>query len=302
MSEVRSGPCRVHDRGEVPRQPASVLRPALALALVLTCVSAVSGAADRPCVRLEPLNASAARDTLSEARIDLLEKLNRRDRRYLWRLDSLVVPCTWDLDELEYSPLPRNVARFEEAAKTIVVDQAWQVFGGYEKGVLVRWGPVSTGRRADPTPPGLHHLTWRSSGRHSTVDADWYMPWYFNFHNQRGLSFHQYALPGRPASHACVRLLERDARWLYGWGESWQLDARRTKVLEHGTPVLIVGHYDFDVSPPWRSPEEVARGITLRVGAEGGDDLAHVVQVLVRRVVPWSVSSAPAVIFGQSWR
>ena len=112
-------------------------------------------------------------------------------------------------------------------------------------------------------PAGLFHLNWRSRGRHTTVDPDWYMPWYFNFENDRGLSFHQYTLPGRPASHACVRLLERDAKWLFDWGETWTLDDRGWNVLEPGTPVLIVGCYDFSSPPPWRSTGWLSSGIVL---------------------------------------
>jgi len=37
--------------------------------------------------------------------------------------------------------------------------------------------------------------------------------------NKRGHSFHQYELPGHPASHGCIRLLERDATWIYDWGK-----------------------------------------------------------------------------------
>jgi hypothetical protein len=77
------------------------------------------------------------------------------------------------------------------------------------------------------------------------------MQWYFNFANRRGLSFHAYALPGRPASHACLRLLERDARWLYNWGEQWRLDPRAHTVTETGTPLRIDGAYDFAAPPPW---------------------------------------------------
>jgi hypothetical protein len=113
---------------------------------------------------------------------------------------------------------------------------------------------VSSGAAHDPTPSGLFHLTWRSTGRHSTVNREWYMPWYFNFHSRRGLSLHQYVLPGRPASHACIRLLERDARWLYGWGRGWSDDARGDVVAGSGTPVLVVGSYDFSAPPPWMSP------------------------------------------------
>jgi hypothetical protein len=191
----------------------------------------------------------------SSAELDLLEKLNRADRDHLPGLDSLVVPNRFHEDPLDHAPLPRQVEQLASEPKAIVVHQPGQVFGAYEDGGLVRWGPVSTGRAEYPTPSGRHALTWRSRGRHSTVNPEWYMEWYFNFHNERGISFHQYALPGYPASHSCVRLLERDARWLFDWGESWELDDRGWRVLEEGTPVWLLGEYDFDAPPPWLDPE-----------------------------------------------
>ena len=84
---------------------------------------------------------------------------------------------------------------------------------------------------------------------------NWLLSWYFNFHNQRGLAFHEFALPGLPASHACIRLLRRDAQWLFGWGEGWELGTEGREVLRHGTPVWIVGEYDFSAAPPWLNPE-----------------------------------------------
>jgi hypothetical protein len=77
------------------------------------------------------------------------------------------------------------------------------------------------------------------------------MKWYYNFHNKRGLALHELELPGRPASHACVRLLARDARWIYDWGEGWTLDEPGWSVLEPGTPLWILGTYDFSAPPPW---------------------------------------------------
>jgi hypothetical protein len=77
------------------------------------------------------------------------------------------------------------------------------------------------------------------------------MEWYFNFESRRGLAFHQYALPGRPASHGCVRLLKRDATWLYKWGESWRLTPDGKEVVQHGTPVYIVGEYGYEGPKPW---------------------------------------------------
>lgn len=135
----------------------------------------------------------------------------------------------------------------------LVVYLPGQLFGAYEFGRLVRWGPVSSGGRSNPTSSGLFALHWRSTGRASTVDPDWFMRWYFNFGNREGLAFHAYSLPGSPASHGCIRLLDRDAQWLFEGGETWVLDPSATRVMKPGTPVLIVGAYDFDAAPPWRS-------------------------------------------------
>lgn len=199
------------------------------------------------------------------AELALLEKLNRADPEHLWRLDALVVPDHWDLDELAYSPLPQRYEWAGNKKKVIVVYLPSQVFGGYEFGRLVRWGPVSSGRAERPTPTGLFHLTWKSPGRFSTVDKRWYLPWYFNFVNERGISFHQFDLPGHPASHACIRLLERDAAWLYDWGDQWVLGPRGWKVIEPGTPVLIPEQYRFAQPPPWLSPAWWEQKIELRL-------------------------------------
>jgi hypothetical protein len=205
--------------------------------------------------RLEkPLAAAGLAARFTAAEIDVLEMINRADRAHLDDLDVLLVPASWPTDVLDLSPLPRVWAWAAAHAKTILVHQPTQALAAYESGRLVRWGPVSTGRRPLPTPAGLFHLNWRSPGRTSTVDPGWFLPWYFNFENDRGISFHQFALPGLPASHACVRLLERDAKWLYEWGETWTLDARGWTVLDPGTPVVVAGCYDFNAPPPWRAP------------------------------------------------
>lgn len=203
------------------------------------------------------------RQRFSSNQLELLEKLNRSDVDHLARLSVRVLPEQWIEDELQYAPLPPVSTWASGHSKALIVHQPSQVFGAYEQGRLVRWGPISSGREKHPTPSGLFHLNWRSPGRTSTEDPDWYMRWYFNFQNDRGLAFHQLELPGRPASHACIRLLERDARWLYEWGEGWVLDERGWNVLDPGTPVLILGQYDFDEPPPWRSLEWLSTGVEL---------------------------------------
>ena len=95
------------------------------------------------------------------------------------------------------------------------------------------------------------------------MNPDWFLRWYFNFDNLEGRALHAYALPGYPASHGCIRLLERDARWLYDWGQSWAVDASGTVVIQTGTPLMIVGQYDFDAPPPWRSVSWLAHPVLL---------------------------------------
>jgi lipoprotein-anchoring transpeptidase ErfK/SrfK len=200
-------------------------------------------------------------ERFTPAQLAVLEKLNRADVAHLPRLPQLVIPDGW-VDELQYSPFPPLYPGAVDIPKILVVDLAAQAFAAYEKGRLIRWGPVSSGRQAHPTPTGLFHLNWRARGRYSTEDPRWYMEWYINFHNARGLALHRYAMPGYPASHACVRLLERDAIWMYDWGQGWTLDARG-EIAVQGTPLIITGQYAFGAPPPWRSLDHLAHGINL---------------------------------------
>ncbi len=206
-----------------------------------------------------PLRDLAARFQPQE--LDLLEKLNRADLEHLPRLDRIVVPSEWR-DELAHSPFSATYRAAAATPKVLVVDQPSQAFAAYEHGQLVHWGPTSTGRQAKPTPSGRYDLNWRARSRTSTLSGEWRLHWYFNFHNRRGLAFHEFDLPGVPASHACVRLLARDARWIYKWGQSWVLDAAG-QLVQPGTPVVILGQYAFDAEKPWLSPGYWARPIAL---------------------------------------
>jgi hypothetical protein len=215
-----------------------------------------------------PPNPAELRKQFTATQIALLEKLNRRDVDHLLRgepaIPGLVVPAAWNDEEIAYSPMPARCERAAPHPKVMVVHQPAQAFGAYEYGELVRWGPVSSGRKETPTPPGEYNLTWRSRKRRSTDNDAWVLEWYFNFINERGVSFHQFDLPGYPASHACVRLLQRDAMWLYEWGEQWALDpADRRKIVTPGSPVWIVGAYDHQSAAPWIDPANAARTIQL---------------------------------------
>jgi hypothetical protein len=237
------------------------MRRSRLLAFSICCAALVGLVAVQPATaraqgeryRIETDRTSTLQERFNKSQLALLEKLNRADLEHLEQLREVVVPESWSEDELSYSVLPMRFASSEAWPTFLVVYLPGQLFGAYEFGSLVRWGPVSTGSRSNPTSSGRFALNWRSTGRASTVDPDWFMRWYFNFGNREGLAFHAYSLPGNPASHGCVRLLERDAQWLYEWGQTWGLDPSATRVLTPGTPVFIVGHYDFDAAPPWRS-------------------------------------------------
>jgi lipoprotein-anchoring transpeptidase ErfK/SrfK len=250
----------------IPRVRRSVLAGA-AGSLLAASLAAAQPAPITYHFEIRPRTAAELAKRFTSAQLDILEMLNRRDREHLIRPDpptpGLVVPTTWADDPLTYSPFPPLWPAADAYPKAIVVHQPAQAFAAYEQGRLVRWGPVSTGRRETPTPAGQFNLTWRARSRHSTDNQDWLLEWYFNFVNERGVSFHLFDLPGYPASHACVRLLQRDAEWLYGWGDQWSLDDSRRNVVIPGTPVLILGVYRYDAPPPWLSLESIALPLAL---------------------------------------
>jgi lipoprotein-anchoring transpeptidase ErfK/SrfK len=192
-----------------------------------------------------------------------LAKLNHVDPGRLAGLRQMIVPNSWEDDELVYSPMPRTIPAFASEKKAILVDLAAQAFGAYESGDLVRWGPVSSGDRQHQTPAGIYHLNWQSPVRVSSENPTWIMHWYFNFSSGAGLALHQYTMPGRPASHGCVRLLEVDAKWVYRWGEGWTLDPDTREMIQPGTLVVLVGKYRFAAPKPWLNPKWWAAGVSV---------------------------------------
>jgi hypothetical protein len=106
------------------------------------------------------------------------------------------------------------------------------------------------GRKADKTPTGLFFTNWKAEETTSTFNDEWNLKWNFNIANKLGVGWHQYELPGYPASHSCLRLQEKDARHLYEWADQWVLLDDDTVAVK-GTPVIVFGTYDFGAPKPW---------------------------------------------------
>lgn len=195
---------------------------------------------------------SQLRSEIGEEKMAVLLKLNRLDAQHLRAGVTILIPE--QIDELDaLSPFSPRLETIREIPKLILVSLRVQAFGAYEFGNLVRWGPTSSGKKASPTPAGLYHTNWKSKATRSSINNEWLLPWYFNLDNQRGISFHQYDLPGYPASHGCLRLLTDDAAWIYGWGDQWTLSTDRRRVETYGTPVIVFGKYDYGKQAPWKN-------------------------------------------------
>ena len=178
-------------------------------------------------------------------------KINRTDKNHLRAGDSLIVPES-GVDLMALAPFPLQLESAQTMPKLILVSRRVQAFGAYESGRLVRWGPTSTGKKATPTPAGLYFTNWKARETRSSINQSWVLPWCFNLDNFTGVSFHQFDLPGYPASHGCVRLLEEDAKWIYGWADQWMLSARDKSLSVFGTPVLIFGDYAYGTKQLWK--------------------------------------------------
>lgn len=191
------------------------------------------------------------KNRFSESQQEFIFALNRMDAYRLSPGDKLVIPDTLTTNFLDYSPFPQSLEMLDSIPKTVLISRRVQGFGLYENGRLLRWGPVSSGKKSTPTPAGLFYGNYRAKEKVSTVNDSWLMPYYFNFMNFEGVGVHQYSMPGYPASHACVRLRNDDAIAIYHWANQWQLDPSGQVVRRNGTPFMVFGDYNFDQPVPW---------------------------------------------------
>lgn len=182
---------------------------------------------------------------------NLICALNRIDPNRLHRADSILIPDTITNNLMYYSPFPEYLVHKNYSDRIIFVSYAIQAFALYRNDSLILWGPVSMGAKKSKTPLGLYHTNWKSKRQISTEDSSWVLNWYFNLINSTGVSFHEFELPGFPASHSCIRLRQQDAEFIYYFSEQWRLDESGRHVLINGTPVIIFGEYPWGKTRPW---------------------------------------------------
>ncbi len=191
------------------------------------------------------------KDSLSTDALKIIAAVNRTDSSHVFQMDSLIIPDDFTGELSYYLPFPEAVPGLEKINKIIFFSYATQSFGAYENGQLAISGPTNMGRKKDPTPTGLFFTNWKAEETKSTFNDEWELKWNFNIENKLGVGFHEYAMPGYPASHSCLRLQEADAKFLYNWADQWILKGT-DNILANGTPVIVFGKYDFDGPKPWK--------------------------------------------------
>jgi len=117
--------------------------------------------------------------------------------------------------------------------KTIIFDPHHLAFAAYnQEGELVYWGPAVGGQKFCPdikkpcqTPQGNFQVVYKTGANYHSKTYPVGcrgkecapMPYAVFFEN--GAAFHAGLLPGRNASHGCVRLFLKDAQWLNEFAE-----------------------------------------------------------------------------------
>lgn len=172
-------------------------------------------------------------------------RFNRIDEKHL--VIGMKIKVPWDLESIEdYEPLPLFLEDKKNLLKFILVDRAEQWLGAYQKGELIFSVPISSGIKKclDEktqeikkclTPKGTFstlafHHDHVSSIYKDAENNNIPMPFAIMFFiDKKGVAYwiHAGDLPGRPASHGCVRLEANNAEKLY---EFMNLDPNNSEI------------------------------------------------------------------------
>lgn len=155
---------------------------------------------------------------------DLVQRLNRTYNK-LTTGKTIVVPRNLDnISLLDIAPFTHKINSQNE--KHIVIDQEKLAWAAYdEKGLLVNWGPISSGQdKCSDSDNSCRTLTGSFrvfskenenciSNAFPAGEGGAKMPYCMFFH--KGYALHgSDDMPGYRASHGCIRIFTKDARWL----------------------------------------------------------------------------------------
>lgn len=160
----------------------------------------------------------------NEEQRDIVQRINRTNM-YLWAGKTIAIPDNLpNISKFDVSPFPRQIEK--QPVRLIIVDQDKLAWGAYNrKGELVHWGPISSGKnfcrdikRSCKTRTGIFYIFNKQDKRcKSNIfpvgRGGSRMPYCMFFY--KGFALHgSNEVPGYRASHGCVRLFTRDAKWL----------------------------------------------------------------------------------------
>lgn len=172
---------------------------------------------------LTPLMLAAARGDGPMIRILLDHGAKRGAQTKEWHRYPIVFAC----DNARIGAAQLLLGRdpdSEKERRSAVVSLSKQRVSLYKNDVLVRSSSVSTGRKANPTPPGQYVITDKQ--------VDWVssiykvpMPYFMRL-SCKEIGLHQGVVPGYPASHGCIRMPKSEVIAFF-------------KTLQIGDPVTI---------------------------------------------------------------
>ena len=142
------------------------------------------------------------------------------------------------------SELAKN-ARPEDPPKgplQIIISIADQRVSLFDNGTLIARSSVSTGTQGHPTPLGVFSVISKQRWHRSNIYSAAPMP-YMQRITWSGIALHAGVVPGRPASHGCIRLKNDFAIRL------WHLTKRGTRVIivhDDVQPVEITNPHLFE--------------------------------------------------------
>ncbi len=125
---------------------------------------------------------------------------------------------------MDYSPFPLKIE--PDVSTQVIVDQNKLAWGAFDKkGELVKWGPIASGstkcsdsNKTCLTLTGIFRIFSKEDSKCKSAifpigKGGAKMPYCMYFH--KGFAMHGSSdIPGYRASHGCVRMFERDAKWM----------------------------------------------------------------------------------------